>query len=63
MQTSFNEPPNSMEIDAEKIFSQFTLTEEQQNNFERVLHKFDKYFIPHKNRFTNMPLSTEKASR
>ena len=50
MQTSFNEPPNSMGTDAEKIFSQFTLTEEQQNKFERVLHEFDKYFIPHKNR-------------
>ena len=28
------------------VFSQFTLTEEQQNNFERVLQEFGKYFVP-----------------
>ena len=39
---------SSMGIDAEKIFSQFTLTE-QQNNSERVLQEFDKYFVPKKN--------------
>ena len=39
----------SMATDAEKIFSHFTLTEEQQNNFERVLQEFDKYFVPKKN--------------
>ena len=39
----------SMATDAEKSFSHFTLTEEQQNNFERVLQEFGKYFVPKKN--------------
>jgi len=38
-----------MGTDAEKIFSQFTLTEEQQKNFGRNLQEFDKYFVPKKN--------------
>ena len=43
LQTSFNEPPNSIRIDAEKLFSQFKLN---RRITERVLHEFDKYFIP-----------------
>ena len=35
--------------DAERIFSQFQLSDAQKNDLERALEEFDKHFIPKRN--------------